>query len=90
MKIKWMTLENSEATATLKQHAFIEKICKVPVIGDKYIGNTMLCRKGGCSSDGDRYDNFSTLTDEGLNEKIACKKCLKKLKNAEETKPEAQ
>lgn len=76
-KIKWLTLANAEDTATLKQHAFIEKVRLTPIIREEYSGNKMLCSRGGCSSDGDSYDHFDLLEDEGFNEAKACKTCIK-------------
>lgn len=42
---KWITLENTDGTATLKQHAFIPKVCHQKYTGEEYVGNVSLCGK---------------------------------------------
>lgn len=75
--MKWLTLESSDATATLKQHCYIPFERSTYIIGEKYQGNKALCSIGGCSSDGDTFDHYDTLESESLNVDRACKTCLK-------------
>jgi len=84
IKIKWCTLENADATATLKQHGYIKKTRKMPWTGEPYNGNAQLCNKRGfCSDDGetalnfDKIEYFQSKPSDG-----ACKKCLKIYNNS--------
>jgi len=78
MKVKWITLENEHATASLKQHAFIAAVKKVPYTGEEYNGNEMLCTsKGYASDDGELATDFELLEFENFTPEKACKKCLK-------------
>jgi hypothetical protein len=79
LEIKWCTLGNADATATLKQHAYIRKKRTTPYIGEEYEGNAQLCNPGGYFSDDgesamkfDEIEYYSNGPHAG-----ACKKCLK-------------
>jgi hypothetical protein len=78
--IKWLTLENSEGTRTLKQHGFIPKVCKERWTGDPYDGNISLCRKVWSSEDGEYAQDWSTIDGENIKESHCCKTCLKESK----------
>ena len=78
-QIKWCTLENADATATLKQHGYIKKQRSTAWTGELYEGNSQLCNhRGFCSEDGESAMNFNDIeyyTKEP--QSWACKKCLK-------------
>jgi len=78
-KIKWLRLENADATATMKQHGYIKKTKQKPYSDETYEGNAQLCRQSGyCSEDGESampFDEIDGYKDEPS--ASACKKCLK-------------
>ena len=89
-KIKWMALENADATATLKQHGYIKTVRKMPYTLEPYESNAQLCNgKGFCSEDGETGMNFDDIEYyETEPSASACKKCLKiyqKIKDKEVT-----
>jgi hypothetical protein len=72
---KFLTLDNSNQTGSLKQHIFVPKI-KRNILGDEYYGNQSLC--GSIQvHDGDKSvdirDEFSDVYDS----KNICSKCIK-------------
>lgn len=75
--IKWYTAENAEASAVLKQHAFIAKTRKRKYTGEKYEGNVSLCGKIMISDDGEVSCNLNDIEGEQFNENEACKLCAK-------------
>ncbi len=78
--MKWLTLENAEASATLKQHVFIHKAYKKPYINEEYDGNISLCGKISCVNEDELRVSFDELEEETMNDKTACKICMKKIK----------
>lgn len=80
MKVKWLTLENSTGERVLKQHAYIPKTKKTPWTLEEYEGNTSLCSKAFASDDGEIASSFDDLESEPLDESIACKICMRKIK----------
>ncbi len=74
--IKWITLPNSNDTAILKQHGFIDSIIKTRF--GNYNGNKSLCGKIFVSNDGESALKFYEIENEGLKENQTCKLCLKK------------
>lgn len=78
MKVKWITLENSDGTASLKQHGFIaaelgrRRYTDVP-----YIGNVSLCGRVRADNGNEEEAVFSSLIGE-IQHPEACKKCLAK------------
>lgn len=79
IEIKWCTLENADATATLKQHGYIRKKRTAPSIGEEYEGNAQLCsQRGYCSEDGElamKFDEIEYYSSEPHTG--ACKRCVK-------------
>lgn len=75
MNVKWITLDNSEGTATLKQHAVIPVMCQERYLDKKYPGNKILCNKLFASEDGETAQDWDTIENEPLGENV-CKKCL--------------
>lgn len=78
--MKWLQVENSGATAMLKQHAYIHHVCRVPYIGEKYDGNISLCKRSSVINEDELRIAYNDLDSEPLNESKACKICLKKSK----------
>jgi len=78
--MKWLTLENAEATAVGKQHAYIHKVCKTPYIHEEYDGNISLCGRSCCINEDELRVAYNELESEPLDETKACKLCLKKTK----------
>jgi hypothetical protein len=78
--MKWLTLENADATATGKQHAYIHKVCMTPYIREKYDGNISLCGRSCCINEDELRVSYNDLESEPLNESKACKLCLKIMK----------
>ena len=78
-EIKWCTLENADATATLKQHGYIKKTKHRPYTDETYEGNAQLCNKRGfCSDDGEGAMEFDKIDFYNLEPSSdTCKKCLK-------------
>lgn len=76
--VVWNTSENSDATRSLKQHAFIHKTRKAKYIGEQYNGNISLCGKICISEDGERSCEITVIDSERLEESKACKVCLKR------------
>jgi hypothetical protein len=76
VKIKWLSLENSDASRSLKQHAFKPYVAKEQFTGDPYNGNKSLCSKFWASEDGEHSDDWETLESEPLNQDKACKICV--------------
>lgn len=74
--VKWMTLDNADATRTLKQHAFVAKIRVRKYTLEKYDGNSALCRNRFVSEDGETAQNFNELQGEPLRITECCKRCL--------------
>jgi len=69
-EIKWRTLDNLEATNTLKQHGFISD-------GD---GNISLCGKIIHYNEEEMHACIDEIIDEGMRDKC-CKLCLRKYKS---------
>lgn len=78
--MKWLRLENAEATATLKQHAYIHKVCKIPYTREDYDGNISLCGRSSCVNENELRVSYNDLEDEPLDKSNVCKICLKKAK----------
>jgi len=76
---KCLTLANHDDSKTLKQHIFIPKICKTPIIREEYKGNISLCGKFWASDDGELASDWKQLENERLNDENICKICFKKL-----------
>lgn len=79
VEIKWCSLDNEDASASMLPHAFIKNESKNPYTGDAYIGNRCLCNKRFCvSEDGEGSMLFKSIEDfQTLPPSGACKKCLK-------------
>lgn len=75
--MKWLRLENAEATATLKQHAYIPHVCKAPWTHEKYDGNISLCGRSSCINEDELRTAYDEMESEPLDENKACKICLK-------------
>ena len=72
-ELKWSLQENYNLTKeTLHCFKEVERGSSY----HRYIGNKSLCRKSGVS-DGDMYLKIKDIKESELNEKIACKTCLK-------------
>lgn len=76
--MKWLQVSNSDDTATLKQHAYVHHVCKVRYTGEKYDGNISLCKRSSVINEDELRISYNELDSEPLNEKEACKICLKK------------
>jgi hypothetical protein len=78
-EVKWMSLENFDATAVSAEHGYVACERKTPYIGEKYMGNKRLCNKRMfCSDDGEgamQFDLIEYFTGEPSTH--ACKMCLK-------------
>ena len=76
MEYAWSTVENADATRTLKQHCYVSakrgKFWETP-----YEGNKALCGMGGISENGDTYISVSEIFAEDIKDDC-CKSCLKK------------
>lgn len=67
-QVKWISLENEDATATLKQHGYFPT---------EDGGNKALCSQTFASNDGETPSSWDSLMWETRHSQ-ACKKCLKK------------
>lgn len=79
--LKWLQVSNADDTATLKQHAYVHKVCKVQYTGEKYNGNISLCGRSSVINEDELRISIEELDSEPLNESGACKLCLKKYFN---------
>lgn len=78
--MKWLQLDNEFATATGKQHCYIHKVCKIPILEDEYDGNISLCERAQVIDEDETRIPYVNLDYETLDESKACKICLKKFK----------
>lgn len=76
VQVKWLALENEDATRTCKQHAYIPAIRKMRYTLEPYEGNKTLCSKRYASEDGETAQNFNNMESEPQSEDC-CKKCRK-------------
>lgn len=76
--MKRVTLDNSTATATLKQHIYISKERKRRYTGEVYIGNISLCGKFGAANENEEYENLDVLQGEAKSNNF-CKTCEKRM-----------
>lgn len=75
--IKWFAPDSEDGERSLRQHAFVHKVCKTAWIREEYNGNISLC-KGGSLNDGEEKNTaFVDIEGEQFDESKACKKCLK-------------
>jgi hypothetical protein len=76
----WMTVErfDNEDRWHAKQHLFIPVERKIPIIGEKYIGNKAACGKAIAVDDENKSMAFDELVKETeIREKMCCKTCAK-------------
>lgn len=73
-KIVYLTLDNYDATATLKQHIFKSRIQETPYTYEKYNGNISLCGKITAVEDTELSSNIDDLNDETISNNL-CKIC---------------
>lgn len=77
--IKWATYENSDATQTLKQHAFHSVIKKAKITGTEYHVAQSICGHV-MVGEGDTLAEtatIETIDEEVFNPKKACKACIR-------------
>lgn len=79
IEIKWFAPENTDATATLKQHAFksVHWVGRYMNHDEGYLANVMLCNGGHVGEDHDHRDRWEDLDAEPFNKDHACKNCIK-------------
>ena len=77
-ELKYTTLDNYDASRTLRQHIFKRRISKVPYTDEEYEGNISLCGKIRVVEDNELDVNFDELDDE--DEKNNCCKLCKRVK----------
>lgn len=79
IEIKWYAPENTDATATLKQHCFKPVHCvgRYMNANEGYLANTMLCGGGHIGEDHDHRSAWAEIDAETFNRDHACKKCIK-------------
>lgn len=77
--IKWMTLVNSDGTATLRQHGFIENGFRNRRYSNElYLSNISLCGKVWVGNGNEENEDFAKLTDAEIMKDSACKICQRK------------
>lgn len=74
--VRWVSLENSDATATLRQHGYIPDVARVPYIGELYIGNISLCHSSRQGNEDAQIDLYENVIGEIFDEQKACKRCV--------------
>lgn len=74
--VRWVRLENSDATATLRQHGYMPTISRVPYIGELYIGNISLCHASQQGNEDAHTDHYENVKGEPFEEVNACKRCI--------------
>jgi hypothetical protein len=78
--IKLIRLDNSEGTATCKQHAFIPKMFTDKWTNETYKGNVSMCSKSFASDDGEHPTKWDDLEHEEYIPEKCCRKCFLKLR----------
>lgn len=74
-RVKWVSLDNRDATASLKQHGFIQKEGDRRYTFEKYIGNVSLCGKIVVGNEDEEIEEFDKIESEPLDKDNCCKKC---------------
>lgn len=73
-KIVYATLDNYDATASLKQHIFKERVQEKPYTYEKYNGNISLCGKITVVEDTELSACIDDINDENPSNNL-CKLC---------------
>ena len=83
IEIKWYAPENTDGTATLKQHCFkpVYWVGRYMTSEDGYMANEMLCGGGHIGEDHDHRSPWSEVDAEPFNRDNACKKCIQKYRS---------
>jgi hypothetical protein len=74
--VRWVRLENEDATATLRQHGYVPDVTRTKWYNELYIGNVSLCGSSRQGNENAEVDNYNRVKDEGLNKDKACKRCI--------------
>lgn len=82
--VKWATLDTSDGSRSIKQHAFVAKKRRLAITLEEFVGNKSLCGKITVSNEDENPEEFSKIIGEPMKEDCCqiCKGVLESKNNA--------